>query len=141
MTRSRVQKDSPTTLDGGIKPLRMIQNRLKSQLHSGPDLRQYPRQTSYIIARYTVLEGTFRDIIKNIGAGGLSVRTGRYIAVGQPVTIEFPLWQFDYLVEISGQVVRQDSKGFAVAFDEPIHGLICRDGLLPEIVHETQRRE
>ena len=46
-----------------------------------PNNRQYPRRTAYIIAEYIVIEGSFRDIIKNIGAGGLFIRTDRKIAV------------------------------------------------------------
>jgi hypothetical protein len=86
-----------------------------------------------------VLEGTFRDVIKNVGAGGLSVRTNRKIAVGQPITIEFPLFNFDNVTRVTGRIVRRDIAGFAVTFDEPIHGLICKEGHFPEIVHERDR--
>jgi hypothetical protein len=96
--------------------------------------RRYTRSASYIIAKYTVLEGTLRDVIKDIGAGGLSVRTAKKIAVGQPITIEFPLFQIDNLIKVSGRIVRRDLTGFAVTFNEPIHGLICKEGYFPEIV-------
>ena len=101
--------------------------------------RQYLRSPSYIIAKYIVLEGKFRDVIKNIGAGGLFIRTSRKIAVGQPISIEFPLFQFDNLIQVTGRVVRVDSTGFAVTFNKPIHGLISQDGEFPMIVHETDR--
>ena len=101
--------------------------------------RQYPRQASYIIAEYTVIEGSFRDIIKNIGSGGVSIRTDRNITIGQPILVNFPLFQFDNTIQVAGRVVRRDPNGFVVTFDEPIHGLICIDGLLPEIVHESDR--
>jgi hypothetical protein len=48
-----------------------------------------------INGKYKVLKGTFRDVIKNIGAGGLSVRTNRKVVVGQPITIKLPLFNFD----------------------------------------------
>ena len=105
----------------------------------GPNRRQRPRQASDIIAEYKVTEGTFRDIIKNIGAGGLFVQTDRKIATGQPITIEFPLFQFDHTIQAAGRIVRNDPHGFAVTFDKVIHGLICKDGLLPEIIHESDR--
>ena len=38
-----------------------------------PNQRQYPRSASFIIAKYIVIEGEFRDVIKNIGAGGLFI--------------------------------------------------------------------
>jgi Tfp pilus assembly protein PilZ len=101
--------------------------------------RQDPRHISYIIAKYTVLEGTFRDVIKNISAGGLFVRTQRKVAVGQPIAIEFPLFNFDQIIHVSGKVVRSEPVGFAVTFSEPIHGLICKEGQFPKIIHEGDR--
>jgi Tfp pilus assembly protein PilZ len=103
------------------------------------DNRQYPRRTSYIVAEYTVLEGTFRDIIKNIGAGGIFIKTERRIAVGQPIQVKFPLFDFDQIMQVSGRVVRNESDGIAVTFTDTIQGLICREGHFPEIVHEGDR--
>jgi hypothetical protein len=80
----------------------------------GPNRRRYPRRTTYIIAAYTVQEGTFRDVIKNIGAGGLFVRTSRNIASGQSIRLEFPLFRFDNTVTVSGKIVRKSPDGFAV---------------------------
>jgi len=104
-----------------------------------PNSRQYPRRTAYIIAEYTVLEGSFRDIIKNIGAGGLFIRTDRNIAVGQPILTKFPLFNFDTTLQVSGRVVRRDLDGFAVTFTKPVSGLICKEGHFPEIFHEGDR--
>jgi len=101
--------------------------------------RQYPRKTAYIIGEYTVLEGTFRDFIRNIGAGGLFISTDRKIAVGQPIAIKFPLFNFDNLFQITGRVVRRDAAGVAVTFNEAIQGLLCKEGHFPEIVHEGDR--
>lgn len=101
--------------------------------------RQYPRRTAYIIGEYAVLEGTFRDFISNIGAGGLFISTDRKVAVGQPVSIKFPLFNFDNLIQITGRAVRRDAGGVAVTFNEAIEGLICKDGHFPEIVDEGDR--
>jgi len=104
-----------------------------------PNRRKHPRSSSYIIAKYTVIEGTFRDVIKNISAGGLSLETRRKIAIGQPISIELPLFTFNNLGKVTGRVVWKDSVGFAVTFNEAIHGLICREGRLPKIVHGAHR--
>ena len=104
-----------------------------------PNQRDNPRRTSYIIVEYAVREGTFRDIIRNIGANGMFVNTTRTIAEGQTIELRFPLFEFDRLVQVSGQVTRTGSNGFAVAFDQPIPGLVCKEGQLPEIVHEIDR--
>ena len=100
---------------------------------------EYPRRTSYIITKYTVKEGTFRDVIKNIGAGGLFVRTSRKVSLGQPIVLEFPLLHFDSTVQVTGMVTRRETDGFAVAFDEALDDLVCEDGNFPDIVHESDR--
>ncbi len=58
---------------------------------------------------------------------------------GESIVLKFPLFQFDNTIQVSGKVVRNDQDGFAVTFDEPIDGLICKEGHLPEIVHEDDR--
>ncbi|BBO73116.1 hypothetical protein DSCW_05330 [Desulfosarcina widdelii] len=104
-----------------------------------PNRHQHSRRTSFIIAKYSVKEGTFRDVIKNIGAGGLFIGTSRKIAEGQTISLEFPLFQFDKIIQVSGKVVRHEHNGFAVDFDEPIDDLISGKGQFPEIVHEADR--
>ena len=101
--------------------------------------RRYNRRTSYIVAEYTVKEGTFRDVIKNISAGGIFVWTERNIAVDQSIRLRFPLFHFEETIEVSGTIVRKDIKGFSVAFDAPIDRLIGRHGQVPDIVHEGNR--
>jgi len=101
--------------------------------------RNYQRRTSYIIAEYTVKEGVFRDIIKNIGAKGLFISTKRAIAQDQEIFVRFPLFQFEHEIEARGQVVRSTPHGFAVVFDTPIEGLISSTGEFPDIVHEIDR--
>ena len=104
-----------------------------------PNRHQYPRSPAYIIATYTVVEGTFRDVIKNIGAGGLFIRTDRRIAVGQPISVEFPLFEFEDILKVTGRIVRKEHRGFAVTFNQPIHGLVSKEGEFPKIVHESDR--
>ncbi|WP_319521555.1 PilZ domain-containing protein [uncultured Desulfosarcina sp.] len=101
--------------------------------------RRFPRRAAYIIARYTVKEGIFRDIIKNIGATGIFVSTSRGISPEQPIELEFPVFEFENLIRVKGTVSRSSQKGFSVIFDQPIQGLICKEGHFPEIVHESNR--
>ena len=101
--------------------------------------QEHPRRTSFIIAEYTVKEGTHRDVVKNIGAGGLFIKTSRKVSLGQTIVLEFPLFQFDQTVKITGQVIRRDHDGFAVEFDEPLDALVSKNGKFPEIVHESDR--
>ena len=97
------------------------------------NITQYQMQPCFIIADYKVSERVFRGIIKDIGAEGLTLCTDRQITVGQYISIELPLFQFDFTILVEGKVVRRESNGFFVSFDEKIYGLICKDGLLPVI--------
>ena len=106
---------------------------------SNQNQRQFPRRAAFIIAEYTVREGTFRDIIKNIGATGIFIGTWRKIAEGQTIELRFPVFEFGKPLRVTGIVVRSSVKGFSVAFDDPIDGLICEEGKFPEIVHESER--
>ena len=102
------------------------------------DWLAYPRRTSYSIAKYTVMEGTFRDLIKNIGVGGLFFRTSRKVAQGQAIVIEFPLFQFKNCPgNWKSDCCKRD--GFAVVFSEPLKGLIGDASGIPELVHAGDR--
>jgi hypothetical protein len=101
--------------------------------------RQYPRRATYIIAKYTVKEGGFRDIVKSIGANGVFIGTRRNIAADQPIVLTFPLFDFNHQIRVQGNVVRSGPNGFAVEFEAPIAGLICKPGEFPNIVHEIDR--
>ncbi len=114
---------------------------MKQVLGHDNNQRRHPRRASYIIVEYTVREGKFRDIMKNVGADGLFVNTQRTIAGDQPILLEFPLFDFDHTIQVNGRVTRRSNNGFAVSFDQPIAGLICKEGHLPEIVHEIDRIE
>ena len=106
---------------------------------SSQNLRRFPRRAAFIIAEYTVKEGVFREIIKNIGATGVFISTWRRIAEGQSIELKFPVFEFDNQLQVTGRVVRSSPKGFSVLFDQPIEGLICKEGHFPEIVHEIDR--
>ena len=112
---------------------------MKKEHQEHDNQRHHPRRAAFIIAEYTVRKGTFRDIIKNIGADGLFINTTRQVAEGQTITLHFPLFEFEHPIRAAGKVSRRAPNGFAVAFDRPIPGLICREGHFPEIVHEMDR--
>ena len=104
-----------------------------------PNQCQYPCRTAFIIAEYTTIKGTRQDVIKNIGACGLFVRTWKKVEVGQTIKLKFPLFSFEQTLQVSGTVSRIEPTGFAVTFDNLIKGLICKEGHFPEIVHESDR--
>ena len=101
--------------------------------------RQYPRRADFIVAKYTVLEGTFQDIVGNIGAGGMFIKTKRRIAVGQPILTDFPILELKNRIQVQGRVVRIDPNGIAVTFTKTVPRLIRKEGHFPEIVHDGDR--
>jgi hypothetical protein len=123
--------------------LRMIQCTMPLKYHKEramkPGQRGFKRRSSFIIVEYKVREGVFRDIIKNIGPGGIYVGTQRAIAGDQDISLKFPLFSFERQIEAKGRVVRSGPHGFAVTLDPPIDRLIRKDGGFAKIVHEIDR--
>ena len=101
--------------------------------------RRYPRHTTQFSAKYRIKEGSFRDLIHNIGAGGVFVGTRRKIDQGQPINIQFPIFAFKKALSVMGTVVRCNSEGFAVVFNEAIQERISKESRSPEVVHEGHR--
>ncbi|RJQ86147.1 MAG: PilZ domain-containing protein [Desulfobacteraceae bacterium] len=102
--------------------------------------RGFKRRTAFIIVEYAVKEGVFRDIIKNIGPGGIFIGTQRAIASDQDIVLKFPLFSFEETIEVKGRIARSGSHGFAVTLDTPIETLMAKDGRFRDIVHEIDRK-
>ena len=101
--------------------------------------RQYPRYTAIFTTKYTVKEGTFRDLIRDVGAGGVYVSTRRKINKGRSINIQFPVFAFGKRLSIIGTIVRCESNGFAVMFNEAIDMKLFEDGRFPGNVDEGIR--
>ncbi len=101
--------------------------------------RQYPRYTVLLSTKYTTKDGKFRDLVRNIGAGGVFVSTRRKINQGSPINIQLPIFAFGKRLSIMGTIVRCDPKGFAVMFDEAIEVKILKEGRFPRSVKEGNR--
>lgn len=103
------------------------------------DRRQCVRHLAQFSAKYSVKEGTFRNLIKNIGAGGDFINARRKIKLNQSVNIRFPIFAFENKFYVTGMVVRFDAEGFAVRFNEPVEEKICQQGQFPGILSERDR--
>jgi len=97
-------------------------------MNTTPNNRQYHRHTALFSSKYTVKEGTFRDLIKDIGAGGVFISTRRHVDQGRPINLQFPILAFKKRFSLMGKVVRSNAKGFAVMFDEPMDEKLFNDG-------------
>ena len=83
--------------------------------------RRYPRRLALYQAKYTITSGTYRDPIADISAVGISIYTHRPVDDGERIRLRFPIVAFDQRPSVTGTVVRSHSRGFAVAFDEPVN--------------------
>ena len=111
----------------------------RHHIESDQERRKHGRRACYIIANYEIRDGAYRDIIRNIGAGGLFINTHRPFEVGQEITLSFPLFNFDESMELKCKITRTTPSGFAVEFEEGIIELELKNGEFPDIVHELER--
>ena len=97
-------------------------------MNTARNRRRHPRHKALFSAKYTAKEGTYRDLIKNIGAGGVFVCTRRKMVQGRTINLQIPILVFDKRLSLMGTVVRCDAVGFAVMFDKPIDEKIFNAG-------------
>jgi len=82
--------------------------------------RKHPRKRISIYAVCSGYDSYFRDYIQNIGPGGIFIETQTPLFVNQELTTTFFLPGSKTPVKAKGKVVRTDSKGIAIQFDEAI---------------------
>jgi Tfp pilus assembly protein PilZ len=100
-------------------------------MHTVAHRRQYPRYAAVFSTKYTLTEGTFRDLIQNIGAGGVYIKSRRPIRLGRRINVQIPVFAFGRRLSIMGSVVRCNPEGFAVMFKEDIDVKLFKDGRFP----------
>jgi len=101
--------------------------------------RQFSRYAAVFSAKYTAREGKFRDLIRDVGAGGVFISTKRKIQEGRRINIQFPIFAFERRLSLLGTVVRCEPEGFAVMFEEAIDVGLFKDGRFPGNVVEDKR--
>lgn len=90
--------------------------------------REYSRYPAVFSVIYTSRGGRFRDLTRDVGAGGVFISTKRKISKGMRVNIQFPIFAFEKYLSLMGRVVRCESEGFAVMFEEAIEVKVFKDG-------------
>ena len=93
--------------------------------------RQYPRYSAVFSTKYTTKEGAFRDLTRDVGPGGVFISTKRNIRQGRRINIQFPIFAFEKRLSLMGTIVRCESEGFAVMFEEAIEVEIFKEGRFP----------
>ena len=101
--------------------------------------RRHPRHTALFSAKYTIKSGTYRDLVRNVSAGGIYIVTRRTIKDGQRISLRFPVLAFDNKPSVTGTVIRSQTRGFAVMFDNPVEEKICQNGQAPHLEIEQDQ--
>ena len=81
--------------------------------------REYPRKDTSIYAFLDADDLSFNDLIKNVSSGGLYIETEAPLSVNKELFMRFFHPDTGTLTRATGKIVRVDSKGLGVQFDEP----------------------
>ena len=81
--------------------------------------REHPRKDISVYAFLEAEDLSFNDFIKNISSGGLFIETDAPLPAGKEIFIRFLHPDTGALTRAIGKVIRVDSKGLGVQFEEP----------------------
>ena len=93
--------------------------KFKEPLSELADKREHFREHTSIYALFKSNGLSFRDSIKNLSAGGLFIETGIPISVNRKLTISFLHPKSRTPTKVAGKIIRTDSNGIGVKFDQP----------------------
>ena len=82
------------------------------------ELREFPRRPFSIPVELSTNGFTYMCFIQNISNGGVFIHTDFSINIDQQITMTFSLSKAEEDITVSGKVVRVDSQGIGVQFDE-----------------------
>jgi len=85
--------------------------------------REHPRKDTSIYAFLEADDLSFSDFIKNVSSGGLYIETEAPLSVNKEIFIRFLHPDTGALTRATGKIVRVDSKGIGIQFDEPRFGI------------------
>jgi tRNA U34 2-thiouridine synthase MnmA/TrmU len=101
--------------------LEQLKNWHKSKL---TEMREHPRKTSLIPVECSSSDGVcFTDFIQDISDGGVLIQTNGNFFAGQQITLTFSHPKAEKDITVRGEVVRVDSEGIGVKFNEPLTAL------------------
>jgi Tfp pilus assembly protein PilZ len=84
------------------------------------ELREYPRNPFSMPVEHSTNNVRFIYFIQNISDDGVFIQTGGNFHIGQQIIMKFSLPEIQKDITVSGKVVRIDSRGIGVKFDELI---------------------
>jgi hypothetical protein len=99
-----------------------MRNLLKSlvnwQQSKFDEKRKYPRKQTFVWTECSASTRFFTDFIQNLSVSGLYIETQLPFFVGEELSMTFSLPGADAPIKITGKIVRIDSNGIGVQFDE-----------------------
>ena len=90
------------------------------QQSKSDDRRKHPRKAPLTKMNCLMHEVVLKNSIQNISKEGAFIETVHSFGVGQKLSMAISLVGYDHPVQLIGTIVRIDSDGVAVEFDEPI---------------------
>jgi len=100
---------------------RYLLKKLVNWYHSKSiELREYSRIPFSIPVEHSTNDVRFIYFIQNISDGGVFIQTDENFHIGQQIIMNFSLPEVEKDIAVNGKVVRVDSHGIGVKFDELI---------------------
>ena len=90
-------------------------NELDDRIHANK--RKHPRKPFFTVVDYATQNGTYKDFIKNISAGGVFIETKTSFSPGQEISLTFSLPNLQKHVKITGEIARKTQQGIGVKFN------------------------
>lgn len=84
------------------------------------ELRENPRKSFSMPVEHSTNDVRFIYFIQNISDGGVFIQTDENFQIGQQIIMNFSLFKVDQEIAVRGKVVRVDSRGIGMKFDELI---------------------
>lgn len=66
----------------------------------------------------------YEDFLLDVSAGGVFIETKAVFAVGETLTLTFPMPGHQHYITVTGRVVRADGHGIGVQFDKAVQDLL-----------------
>ena len=127
MTNNNINREEVYSRISGIIPKlpeAQARNLLKAlekwEQSSFTEKRKYHRKPTLITVYNSNQNWTWTDLIQNLSCSGLYIETQLPLFVGQGLSMTFSLTDSEEQIIIKGKIVRIDSKGIGVEFDEPL---------------------
>lgn len=83
---------------------------------TGPTMRENPRRTCLINARYKIQDQKYSSYILDISIGGVFIEAEKAFPAGQPITLLFSVPQNETPFTLRGHIAWSGPQGFGVKF-------------------------